>query len=107
MKKASIALLLFVTALASSAPGAFAQVPEKVEVPAVPGNFVVLTTYSDGTPGEVFNSGKPLTLDINFVLALSPTGTYPLSLTLIQESGKTREEVQIWCCKNTRNRCSR
>lgn len=89
-----LCLLLFV--IAAGPPGAFAQAPEKVEVPVVPGNFTVLTTYDDGTQGEAFNRSRPLTLDINFVLALSATGTYPLTLTLIQESGSTKEELQIW-----------
>jgi hypothetical protein len=87
---------LLLAAITLAAPVALAQEPEKVDVPVVPGNFAVLTTYADGTQGEVFNRSKPLTLDINFVLALSPTGTYPLSLTLIQESGATKEETPIW-----------
>jgi hypothetical protein len=91
----SVVFPLAIFLLAASS-GAFGQEPEKVEVPAVQGNFTVLTTYGDGTPGEVFNSSRPLVLDINFVLALSPTGTYPLTLTLIQESGATREELEIW-----------
>ena len=98
MKRVMAILVLGAAAAAflGSVPGAFALEPEKVETPAVPGNFTVLTTYDDGTQGEVFNRSKPLTLDINFVLALSPTGTYPLSLTLIQESGRTKEETPIW-----------
>ena len=97
MNKVAITVLgLLLAAITVAAPVALAQVPEKVETPVVPGNFAVLTTYEDGTQGEVFNRSKPLTLDINFVLALSPTGTYPLSLTLIQESGATKEETPIW-----------
>ena len=94
MNKVAITILgLLLVAITVAAPVARAQAPEKVETPVVPGNFAVLTTYDDGTQGEVFNRSRPLTLDINFVLALSPTGTYPLSLTLIQESGATKEET--------------
>jgi hypothetical protein len=97
IRKMAVVALCFTLSLIAAGPSrVFAQVPEKVDVPVVPGNFAVLTTYDDGTQGEVFNRSKPLTLDINFVLALSPTGTYPLSLTLIQESGATKEETPIW-----------
>jgi len=98
MKNRTLVMTLGLALLIAAAGpiSAFAQEPEKVDVPVVPGNFAVLTTYDDGTPGEVFNRSRPLTLDINFVLALSATGTYPLTLTLIQESGKTKEELQIW-----------
>ena len=95
-KVAMTFLALLLAAITVAAPVALAQEPEKVETPVVPGNFAVLTTYDDGTQGEVFNRSRPLTLDINFVLALSPTGTYPLSLTLIQESGATKEETPLW-----------
>lgn len=88
---------LALLAAAAGPPGALAQMaPEKLEVPVVPGTFAVLTTYEDESPGEFFNRSKPLFLDINFVLAMSATGTYPLTLTLIQEVGKTKEETQIW-----------
>ena len=95
-KIAVVVLCLALSVIVAGPSGVFAQEPEKVDVPVVPGNFAVLTTYADGTQGEVFNRSKPLTLDINFVLALSATGTYPLSLTLIQESGATKEETPIW-----------
>jgi hypothetical protein len=97
-KKVAVAILcLLLSAFAAAPPGAFAQVePEKLEVPVVPGTFAVLTTYGDESAGEVFNKSRPLFLDINFVLSMSATGTYPLTLTLIQEAGKKKEETQIW-----------
>ena len=92
-----VSLLLVLPVVAAAPMTALAQVePEKLEVPVVPGTFAVLTTYEDGSAGEVFNRSKPLLLDINFVLSMSATGTYPLTLTLIQEAGKAREEIQIW-----------
>jgi hypothetical protein len=80
----------------ATAPGALAQEPEKLELPVVPGTLAVLMTYPDGSPGTVFNSSNPLVFDINFNLALSSTGTYPLRFTLIQDDGGGPEETVIW-----------
>lgn len=92
-------LLPTVAALALLAvpAGAGAQLePEKLEVPAVGSTFAVLMTYEDGTEGTVFNSKKPLVLDINFVLAMSASNTYPLTLTLIQDAGGEPQQTVIW-----------
>jgi hypothetical protein len=99
MSRKSLAafLSLFLLALVAAPAVVLAQMePEKLEVPVVPGTFAVLTTYGDESEGEVFNRSKPLYLDINFVLAMSATGTYPLTLTLMQEAGGKKEEAQIW-----------
>lgn len=90
---AAAAGMIALLALAALPTGAAAQVqPERLETPTSGGTFVVLTTYEDGSVGEVFNRSNPLYLDITFVLSMSRTGTYPLTLTLIQDG----EETQIW-----------
>ncbi len=89
----SLAVLLLVfTPFTASAQA----VPEKLEVPAVGGTLAVLMTYPDGLEGEVFNRSNPLVFDINFTLALSATGTYPVTFTLIQEEGGKKTENEIW-----------
>ncbi len=83
-------------ALASPRSAAAQAQPEKVETPRASGTFAVLLTDANGVEGDVFNSGNPPVLDINFVLAMSPTGTYPLSITLIQEAGSRKLETPVW-----------
>ena len=91
---AFLGLLLSLHAATPSGP--FAQEPEKLELPEVPGTLAVLMTYPDGTVGTVFNSSNPLVFDINFNLALSSTGTYPTRFTLIEDDGGGPEETVIW-----------
>ena len=80
-------------AVAAAPAGAMAQAqPERLETPASGGTFVVRTAYEDGSVGTVFNKSNPLYLEIDMVLSMSATGTYPLTLTLIQDG----EETPIW-----------
>lgn len=88
-------LAVLLLSFAPSAVNAQA-VPEKLEVPAVGGTLAVLMTYPDGSEGEVFNRSNPLVFDINFTLALSATGTYPVTFTLIQEEGGKKTQTEIW-----------
>ena len=91
------AVLGFLFSLQAFTPaGSPAREPEKLELPLVPGTLAVLMTYPDGTTGTVFNGSNPLTFDINFNLALSATGTYPLRFTLIMDDGGGPEETVIW-----------
>jgi hypothetical protein len=84
---------LVLCAVAAAPTGVMAQAqPEKLETPTSGGTFVVTTTYEDGTVGEVFNRSNPLYLNIDLVLSMNPTRTYPLTLTLIQDG----EETPIW-----------
>ncbi len=79
--------------IAAAPTGVMAQAqPERLETPSSGGTFVVRTTYEDGSVGTVFNRSNPLYLEIDMVLSMSSTGTYPLTLTLIQDG----EEEQIW-----------
>lgn len=88
----SIALVLAVmTGLAPAAP-AQEIMPEKLEVPAVPGTFMVLMTDAEGGESEVFSRRNLPVFDINFTLAMSTSDRYPVTITLIQ--GK--EERQLY-----------
>ncbi len=90
-RAAAVGLAILLAASMPSMSSAQVQ-PEKLENPTSGGTFVVKTTYEDGSIGEVFNRSNPLYLEIDFVLSMSATGTYPLTLTLIQDG----EESQIW-----------
>lgn len=91
------ALLAAALCLAAHPNDAAAQAqPEKLEIPKTTGTLSVIMTDAAGMPGEIFGRGNPLTLDINFVLALSATDKYPVSFTLIQEAGGRKSETPVW-----------
>jgi hypothetical protein len=87
-----IVLILAVTT--GFAPAATAQeiVPEKLEVPVVPGTFTVLMTDAEGVESDVFNHRNLPVFDINFTLAMSSSEQYPVTITLIQGE----EERQLY-----------
>lgn len=95
MKRTAVALAVIVLAGVPSLSLA-QSAPQKLEVPAVGGTLAVLLTDSQGSPAESFTRSSPPVLDINFTLAMSPTGTYPLSFTLIQEAGGDKVETPVW-----------
>lgn len=82
--------------LAVSTPAGAQLEPEKLDTPIVGSTFAVLMTHQDGTEGEVFNRSHPLVLDINFVLAMSASDKYPITLTLIQDAGGEPQQTIIW-----------
>ena len=78
------ALLLPLLALfCVTAAKAEEAVPVKLDTPV----FAVRMTDADGTEKDFFGRGNPAYFDINFALALSASGRYPTTITLIMSAG--------------------
>ena len=94
IRRLSLAIVLVLGVMAGLAPAVPAQeiVPEKLDVPNVPGNFVVLMTDAEGVESEVFGHRSLPVFDINFTLAMSTSTRYPVTLTLIQGE----EQLQLY-----------
>ena len=94
VRRLSFPFLFFLAVTSGFAPAAPAQemVPQKLEVPEVPGTFAVLITDAAGVEGEVFSHRNLPVFDINFTLAMSTSKQYPVTITLIQGE----EERQLY-----------
>ena len=87
VRKISLSIVCVLAVTTGFAPAALAQelVPEKLEVPKVPGTFTVLMTDAEGVEGEVFNHRNLPVFDLNFTLAMSTSDSYPVTITFIQD----------------------
>ena len=94
VRKISFSIVLVLAVMTGLAPAAPAQEieMEKLEVPRVPGTFVVLVTNAEGVESEVFSHRNLPVFDLNFTLAMSTSDRYPVTITLIQGE----EERQLY-----------